>query len=334
MVVAIEGKIGVVLKPVAYSSGLGSVCPELTLVFPYCPIGTVFRERTSEAIDVRIIVQVCREVSWRLDAGVAVLGIATDENGRFWAGLFDGGGPPLFEHNRLTGPSSFAARPARSADIDRLCSYFGGAMRRKAVVAALSVPRLFRSANRPHSLAEALGLPDWLPGVGYSRIVAETVPPEAGTPRRPPRFVRELRFVEDPFRGLEELSYQALFQRACRHAFAFLTEKFGFEDLGQLLEVPREEPPPNVYRIGDYTAPNPFVVCYRNRHMIVLIDYVFKEAMTRLFLIGQARQPFGSRIHWQDTATPNLLDIPPALATPQKRCFRCTPRLSWYALMF
>src|ERR1700688_2713035 len=183
-------------------------------VFPHSPAGVVICEKTSEALDVRISIQVSKSISWNLGEGIAVLAIAGNDDISFWFGLFDGG-KARFEHNRLTGPCGFAENPARPVDIDVLCTYFGASASREEIYRLLTGPRSMRPVDLHAGLAHSLGLPSWSPGVGYSRITAGTVPPEAATPERPPRSLRELRPAVELSNDSGRSDSLARFRRAC-----------------------------------------------------------------------------------------------------------------------
>lgn len=75
----------------------GAVADLDIYLFPHTSAGTLVCERTSEALDVRIVNQVARGICWLLGLGRPVLAIAGGKDKEFWCGLFDGGGGvPLF----------------------------------------------------------------------------------------------------------------------------------------------------------------------------------------------------------------------------------------------
>src|SRR5512135_3530950 len=93
-------------------------------LFPQTPAGSAACERTSETIDVRIIIQVTQGISWRLGPGPAVLAFAGNEGTGFWCGLFEGG-KTRFQYNRLTGPSHFSEQPVSPEEIEAFCRHWG-----------------------------------------------------------------------------------------------------------------------------------------------------------------------------------------------------------------
>jgi hypothetical protein len=262
-------------------------------LFPHSPAGVVICEKSSEALDVRISIQVGKSISGRLGEGIAVLAIAGNDGTGFWFGLFEGG-KARFQHNRLAGPSDFVAKPARPVDIDALCASFGANTSREEIYQLLTGPHSMRPVDLHAGLAHSLGLPSWSPGVGYSRIAAGTVPPEAGTPERPPRSLRELRpaavFSNDSG-GSDSL---ACFKQACQAAFGFLEQQYGFQaELGQLSLGQYHYPQVirNKWIIGSGNLrpghKNPYVVRYRSRHLTVVIEGLSFGARTRLCLIDR-----------------------------------------------
>jgi hypothetical protein len=123
-----------------------------------------------------------------------VLAIAGDEGKGFWCGLFvDGDYRPRFQHRRLTGPRSFEENPASIADVQVLCGYFGAAVVVEDVYEALSSHYYTNALDCHTATARSLGLPSWSVGMGYSRILDGSVPPEAGTPTKPPSCLADLR---------------------------------------------------------------------------------------------------------------------------------------------
>jgi hypothetical protein len=261
-------------------------------LFPHSPAGVVICEKTSEALDVRTSIQVSASISWRLGEGIAVLAIAGDDGIGFWCRLFDGG-KTRFEHNRLTGPCDFAEQPAQPADIDILCGYFGADTSQGDIHQLLTGPHAGRPVDLHAGLAHSLGLPSWSPGVGYSRIIAGTLPPEAGMPGRPPRSLRELLPAAEPSNCSGSSDSLACFKGACQAAFSFLEQQYGFQELAQPSSDQHHYPQmidgkwiigPGNLRPG---YRNPYVVCYRSRHLIVLIEGLSSGGRTRLCLIDR-----------------------------------------------
>jgi hypothetical protein len=281
-------------------------------VFPQTPVGMIICEKTSEAIDVRIVIQVTRLISRALGHGCAVLAFAGDQQGGFWCGLFDGG-VLCFEHNRLIGPRSFADGPATLVEVERLCNHLGGAVDPRAVHEILNIGSYASAMARHAALAAALGLPSWSPGVGYSQIVEGNAPPEAGTPRKPPGCVEEIRAVTAPYEDLRSLPPLVRFQETCGRAFKFLEEELGFcresrQDsegrfprmIGKVLAVGTGNLRPG-YR-------NAYIVCYRGRHLIVVIEGLSFGERTRMCLVDRSAR------HLDLTALverrdPELLDL-------------------------
>lgn len=279
-------------------------------LFPYTPAGTLVCERTSEAMDVRIIVQVAKGISWSFGHGCPVLAIAGDEGTGFWCGLFDGG-VLRFEQNRLTGPRNFAEKSATPAEVDVLCGYFGPGVNREVVYGILSQP--MRALDRHASLAQALGFPSWSAGVGYSRIVEGRVPPEAGTPKRPPRSLRELRPLEELPKDAEVTDPVVWFHRVCGRAFRFLEEDFGFRKEPSRYSVSQDSKffgnamviGPGHLRLG---YKNDFMLGYSSPHLIVVIEGVSYGAATQLCLLDRN----GFFLHLADLVErrdPELLDL-------------------------
>jgi hypothetical protein len=283
-------------------------------VFPHTEAGNLLCEKTSETLDVRILRQVSKGISWSLGRGPAVLAVAGDEGAGFWCGLFEGG-TLRFEHNRLTGPRQFTEKPASPAEVDVLCGYMGAGDRREAVYESLTGRPTLSAVDRHAAFAQALGLPAWTPGVGYSRIVAESVPPEAGTPKRPPRSLRELQLVveetEDP-PGADSL---AKFNHACERAFRFLEEDFGFRRKLSGLALAQHPFPQiidNVWVIGPGNRrpgyKNPYMLRYRSRQLTVVIEGLSFGARTRLCLLD----PSGRHLDLTklvERRDPELLDL-------------------------
>jgi hypothetical protein len=279
-------------------------------LFPYTPAGTLVCERTSEAIDVRIIVQVAKGISWNLGHGCPVFAIAGDEGAGFWCGLFDDG-VLRFEHNRLTGPRDFAENSATPAEVDVLCGYFGPDVNREVVCEILRQP--MRAIDRHASLAQSLGFPTWSAGVGYSQIVEGRVPLEAGTPKRPPRSLRELRPLGESPEEAEAADPLAWFHRVCGRAFRFLEEDFGFRKEPSRYSAGHD---PKIFGntmvIGPgYLRPgyrNAFMLCYSSPHLTVVIEGFEYGTMTRLCLFDRS----GFYLHLTELVErrdPELLDL-------------------------
>lgn len=259
-------------------------------LFPYTPAGTLVCERTSEAIDVRIIIQVAKEISWKLGHGCPVLAIAGDESAGFWCGLFDDG-VLCFEYNRLTGPQDFAENSATPAEVDVLCGYFGPGVSREVVYEILRQP--MRAIDRHASLAQSLGFPTWSAGVGYSQIIEGRVPLEAGMPKRPPRSLRELRPVEESPEDAEVSDPLAWFHRVCGRAFRFLEEDLGFRKESSRYSVDHDRKIfGNTMVIGpSYLRPgykNAFMLCYSNPHLTLVIEGLEYGTMTQLYLLDRS----------------------------------------------
>lgn len=86
----------------------------------------------------------------------------------------------------------------------------------------------YESALERHgALVRSLSLPQWSVGMGYSRIVDGTVPPEAGTPRRPPRLT-DLWPLPEWIADINVSDPKEWFQQVCQQAFKFLEKDFGF----------------------------------------------------------------------------------------------------------
>jgi hypothetical protein len=265
-------------------------------MLPGLPLGTLVGEKSSEAIDVRIIIQVARSISWNLGRGCAVLAIAGGEEGGFWCGLVDGG-ERRFEHNRLTGPRGFTSAPASRADVEALCDVWGAEVDREGVYESLNSDRYESAVDRHAAFARGLGLPAWSAGVGYARIVAGDLPPEAGTPQRPARCLAELgvgfQAPEEEIVGTDPL---AIFQHTCRWVFRFLGKDSRYrEEPGELTPGFTDSPiHQGVYLIGPmHLRPayrNPYTLCYRSEHLIVVIEGLSFGTRTRLCLIDREGQ--------------------------------------------
>jgi hypothetical protein len=259
--------------------------------FPHTRAGMVICERASEVLDVRIIIQVSRGISWNLGRGPAVLAIAGDEGTGFWCGLFEGG-EFRFQHNRLTGPRDFAEKPASHAEIDLLCGYLGGNVSREAVHGILTSRQAMNAVDRHAALAQALGLPAWSPGVGYSKVVEGRVPPEAGTPKQPPSSVRALRPIEELSEDVDLEDSLARFHYVCGRAFNFLEEELGFRKEPTDLSIdhfPRTIGTTFLIGAGNLRPgyKNAYILCYRSRHVVVVIEGLSFGSRTRLCLIDQ-----------------------------------------------
>ncbi|PYQ60020.1 MAG: hypothetical protein DMF53_17805 [Acidobacteria bacterium] len=265
-------------------------------VFPHSPAGTLICERTSETLDVRIIIQVARGIG----AG-------------FWCGLFEGGAS-RFTHNSLTGPRDFAEKSASPAEVEALCGYFGAEASSQSVYEALAGDPAMSAMDRHAALARSLGLPAWSPGIGYSRVVEGRVPPEAGEPKRPPRSLAELRPVgEAPADVAGTSDTLARFRHLCGESFSFLEKDFGFRKEPYRNPVDRfPQVIDNVMVIGPgYLRPgykNAYMVSYRGRHLIVVIEGLSFGWRTRLCLIdrGGRHLDLTALVERRD---PELLDL-------------------------
>jgi hypothetical protein len=253
-------------------------------LFPPTPAGTVACERTSEAIDVRIVVQVAETISWRLGRGLAVLAIAGDNGTGFWCGHFDGG-EPRFEHNRLTGPRDFTKSHADPSQLERLCDSFDADA--EEVYSALVGLAHESAVERHAALALALGLPLWSPGIGYSRILEGDVPPEAGMPRKAPHSLKDLRPLPEWLGEIDASDSKGRFQQICRRAFGFLVEELGFR-----------EP----------ESPDPYMALFHGPQLTVAVEGLSWGARTRLCLVDQRRRllDFTKLLKRRD---PEMLDL-------------------------
>jgi hypothetical protein len=109
-------------------------------------------------------------------------------------------------------------------------------------------------------------------GIGYSRIVEGRVPPEAGTPRRPPRCLADLQPIPEWVSEIKAPDSKEWFQLICQRAFSFLEEEFGF----------RRGPSPS-----DSDHQDPYRIDYRNQKLTVLIEGLSYGGLTRLRLISR-----------------------------------------------
>lgn len=251
---------------------LGALPPKSSYAFPHTTMGTLICEGTSEAYDVRHLKQAAISVSWDLGQGRAVLAMAGEEEGPgFWCGLLDGGNF-LFEHNRLMGPRNFEEKPANSSDAEVLSHYFPGTSA-EDVYAALTSGHYQSALERHAVLAQSLRLPDWSVGIGYSRIIDGSVPPEAGTPKRPPESLKDLRPVPDWVFDIDRKAIDPeWYYLICERAFGFLKEEYGFQsDTPQRLKRPW----------------NPHLAFYRNDHLTILVEGIAAGGSTRLCLIDR-----------------------------------------------
>lgn len=264
-------------------------------LFPHTAAGTLACERTSEALDVRIVNQVASGISWQLGRGWPVLAIAGGgKDQEFWCGLFDGGGGvPLFEHNRLIGPTNFEWNPASPSEVEILCSSFRTDTKVETVYDALTRPGYESALERHGALARVLGLPQWSVGMGYSRIVGGALPPEAGTPRRPPRL-REQWPIPEWITNIKSSDLKDWFQQICQKAFKFLEDDFGFH----------RDPP----RLSEPGYQNPYMVFYRRTDLIVVIEAISHVSRIRLCLIDREGRllDLTSLVKHRD---PRLLDL-------------------------
>lgn len=260
-------------------------------LFPHTPAGAAVCERTSEAIDVRIIFQVVGQISGRMGPGPTVLAFAGNEGTGFWCGLFEGGGKPRFEYNRLTGPSDFAEQPVSPDEIEALCRHFGPEVDREVVRGILTNGRSMSSLDRHAALARSLGLPDWLPGIGYTRVLEGRIPPEAGTPAKPPRSLRELRDIVTLPEEVDASDSLERFHRTCERAFSFLEEELGFqrERPHWADHFPKTIDGTMVIGPGNLRPgyKNAYMLCYRSPHLIVVIEGLSFGSRTRLCLIDR-----------------------------------------------
>ena len=248
------------------------VSSENTYAFPHTSAGTLICERSSEDFGVRNIVQAAYDISWLLGHGRAVLAIAGEEEGPgFWCMLLDGT-RSRFEHNRLVGPRSFEQKPASLGDAQVLSSYFPDSSV-EDVYDALTSPRYQSALERHAALARSLRLPDWSVGIGYSRIVDGSVPPEAGTPTRPPESLKDLRpvpeWVFDVDRKATDPEWYYLI---CERAFGFLEEEYEFQ-----IDTPQRSK----------QLWNPHLVFYRNDHLTIFVEGTSAGHGTRLCLIDR-----------------------------------------------
>ncbi len=259
-------------------------------MFPHTSVGTLICEKSSEALDVRIMIQVTRGISWGLGRGCAVLAIACDETTGFWCALFEGG-DVRFEHNRLAGARSIADQPATLAKVEVLCGFFGAGVSPRAVHEILTRGGSESAVARHAALAEALGLPSWSPGIGYTRILEGSLPPEAGTPRKPPGSVEAFRPIAELYKDLVSSDPLATFQGICGRAFQFLEEDFGFrKELGpNVNQYPQIVN--NVWLIGaGILRPgykNAYILCYRSRRLTLVVEGLSFGFRTRLCLIDR-----------------------------------------------
>ena len=262
------------------------------LLFPHTPAGTLVCERTSEALDVRIVLQVVRDISMNLGGKSAVLGIAAEDDGPgFWCGLFYDG-ILRFQHNRLTGPRDFAEHPASPAEVATLCIGWCAGGNEERVYEALTDPRFTKAADRHAALAQALELPVWSPGIGYFEAAEGRVPPEAGVPQKPPRSLQEIRPAAGGSAGIDASDSLTWFHKTCDEEFGFLTD-FGFH------KAPSRNAT-NVYPqiinrlwiMGSGSDrpgyKNAYMASYRSRHLTVVIEGLSFGGRTRLCLIDPA----------------------------------------------
>jgi hypothetical protein len=231
------------------------------LVFPPTEGGILVLERTSEAIDVRIIPQLADDLSRR--TGRATLAIAADEGMSFWCKLYENGHARC-EHNRLVGPRDWAPKPADVADVYALCSTLGMGSSGLEVHDILTNPRYERAVERHAALAGALGLPAFSPGFGYSRFVSGAATWDGPEPTRTLHPDLNIPLPEEP----ADLEPLARFQWRCRRAFGYLVDKFDFQEL-----PPRDT--------------SSFDFAYRADHLTVVIDGLSYGSKTCLYLIDR-----------------------------------------------
>jgi len=288
---------------------LGSVKDLDAYLFPQGPAGQLICERTSEAMDARILIGVARGISHGLGRGAAVLALAGEEEGDgFWCELSDDG-VPLCQHNRLTGPSGFSPDPAGRGELEALCRAWGAEGSGYLVHEILTGGGYESPRARRAALAETLGFPAESAEIGYSRVLAGDFPPAAGTPRRPPRSLEGIRPVAEWSHGLEGLPPLARFQALCERAFHFLEADFGFR------KVIPEVPGPGA--IQNLSIPGlRFMVSYRHRHLLLGIEGLSYGARTELTLIDRK----GPGLDWTALVkrrNPELMDLC-RLATGQR----------------
>lgn len=259
-------------------------------LFPPTPAGFAICERTSEAIDVRVIIQVTQGISWRLGPGPAVLAFAGNAGTGFWCGLFEGG-KARFQYNRLTGPSNFAEQPVSPEEIEALCRPLGPEVDKEAVRETLTNGRSMSAVDRHAALVRSLGLPDWLPGIGYARIVEGRIPPEAGAPARPPRSLREMRDVITLPEEVNASDPLERFHRTCEKAFGFLEEELGFQKERPYLTDHFPQMVGGTLVIGPGNLRpgyrNAYMLCYRGPLLTVVIEGLSFGARTRLCLVDR-----------------------------------------------
>jgi hypothetical protein len=263
---------------------LGSLRGLDVYAFPSTPAGTLVCERTSEALDARILGQVAETIA----RSAPVLAIAGDDGSGFWCGLFDRDERLRFEHNRLTGPRDFTKYPADSSQVGDLCEVFGVGDRVEEVYSALVGPGYESALERHAALALGLGLPLWSPGIGYSRVIAGDVPAEAGKPAKPPRFLRDLRPAPAWLDGIVASDSKEWFQIICQRAFGFLVEELGFE----------QDPEPA----------DPYLVVYRRRDWTVVVEGLSYGGITELCVIDPAGH-FVDLARMVERRDPELLDF-------------------------
>jgi hypothetical protein len=272
---------------------LGSLKGLDVYVVPFTQVGHFVCERASEG-DLRITIQLARGLSHALGRGAAVLAFAGNEGTGFGCALFEGG-ETRCEHNRLTGPKDFAEKPASPAEIEALCGSFGPDVDREAVREVLTGSPSRSAVDRHAALARLLGLPAWSPGIGYARAAEGTVPPEAGTPSRPPRSVRELLGAGALPETVKAPNSSVRFRKTCGRAFSFLEDLGFWKERGW--QFKSLKPPGGEYRM-----------CYRSRHLIVVIAGLSYGGRTGLYLMDQESR-FLDLMGLVERRDPELLDL-------------------------
>ena len=118
------------------------------------------------------------------------------------------------------------------------------------------------------------------------------MPPEAGTPKKPPRSLRELRDVGASPEEIKASDSLAWFHDICGRSFSFLEEDFGFrkEHSRHLVDhFPQVVGGKMIIGPGNLRPgyKNAYMLCYRSLHLIVVIEGLSFGARTRLCLIDR-----------------------------------------------
>jgi hypothetical protein len=190
----------------------------------------------------------------------------------FWCALYGEGHAPLFEHNRLTGPRDIQRMPAHVSQLEPLREYFGYDVDNEEVSLALISSFYKNALERHEALAEALLLPKWSVGLGYSQIIEGRWPPEAGAPTKPPKCLADLRPLPEWVTEILELDLGKEFEQACQTAFGFLVEDFGFR---------RDRPQPSS------DARIPAMAFYSREDLRVVIQGASYDSGLQLYLIDK-----------------------------------------------